>query len=443
MGTRRDFVVKPRETPGGTVTIPGDKSVTHRIFLLGSWASGTTRVRGANRGDDCMRTLAAMRSLGVEVEDDGVTITLRGRDGAFAVPDGPLDMGNSGTGTRLLAGLLATQKFSSTLTGDESLKTRPMGRVVTPLRKMGAVITGNRDGSLLPITIEGGALEGIEYSTPVASAQVKSAVLLAGLGAAGETVVTEPAHSRDHTERMMAAMGADIVCEGTSVRLQGGGALRGLEMEVGGDPSSAAFLIVAGLLIPDAEIAVDGLLDNPTRTAFLDVLDRMGANLERIPLGDEGPEKRVRVIARYGPLRATEVSGAEIPALIDEIPILAVAGATARGNFRVRDAAELRVKESDRIATTVAMLRAFGVEADEDEDGFVLQGPKPGKKNLKGAKIDAAKDHRIAMAAVVAALAAKGKSRIEDVACVETSFPEFLDLFRALGLEQSIRLEEK
>lgn len=434
-----NFQIKPgSEPPNGVARIPGDKSVTHRAFLLGALAEGETVISGANRGDDCMRTAAALRQLGVSIREEESRFIVEGSGGQFNRSDSPLDMGNSGTGTRLLSGLLAGQPFSTTLDGDESLRERPMGRIVRPLREMGAKVTGRRDGSLLPLTIEGGDLQGIRYKTPVASAQVKSAVLLAGLLARGTTELIEPALSRDHTEKMVAYLGGAIKRDGLAVRVEGGGTLRGAPIEVGGDPSSAAFLIVAALIIPGAEITVEGVLDNPTRTAFLDALARMGGDITRESMPVQGPEGTLRVTVRHSTLKAIDIGGDEIPALIDEVPILAVAGAHANGAFRVMDAGELRVKESDRIKTTVDFLRRFGADAHEEGDGFVIGGSYK-KKQLKGATVSSGGDHRIAMAAAVIALAAKGKSTIRDVDCVGTSFPEFLPLLAGLGLGEAIR----
>ncbi len=436
-----EFRLSSGAVPQGVVPIPGDKSITHRAFLLGASATGETVVRGANRGDDCMRTVNALRALGVVIDEEDGIFRVQGCAGRLRSPGAPLDMGNSGTGTRLLAGLLARQSFPTTIDGDESMRTRPMGRIVHPLRLMGASITGERDGSLLPLTISGEALHGIRYETPVASAQVKSAILLAGLGAEGETVLVEPTRSRDHTERLIAYMGGAIETEGTTVRLQGGSLLSGAPIDVGGDPSSAAFLIVAGLIVPGGDVCVEGILSNPTRTAFLNVLDRMGADLVREPMESEGPEELIRVRARAGVLKGTEIGGAEVPLLIDEIPILAMAGAVCRGVFRVSDSAELRLKESDRIALIVEVLSRFGLAVDEQKDGFLLRGAGAEGK-IKGATIASGGDHRIAMAATILALAARGKSRIKDVSCVDTSFPEFVDLLGRVGLGKALTRKE-
>ncbi len=433
-----NFQIKPgNRPPAGVIRIPGDKSVTHRAFLLGAMAVGETEISGANRGDDCMRTAGALRQLGVSIHDDGERFIVHGAGGRLKRSEGDLDLGNSGTGTRLLSGVLAGQPFATTLNGDESLRDRPMGRIVRPLREMGAKISGRRDGSLLPLTIEGGDLKGIRYRTPVASAQVKSAVLLAGLLARGSTELIEPALSRDHTEKMIAYLGGPIARDGLAVRVEGGGTMQGAPIDVGGDPSSAAFLIVTALIIPGAEITVEGILDNPTRTAFLDALVRMGADITREPMPVQGPEATLRVTVRHSMLSAVDIGGDEIPALIDEIPVLAVAGAHANGAFRVKDAGELRVKESDRIKTTVDFLRQFGADAHEEGDGFVIGGSYR-KKQLKGATVNSGGDHRIAMASAVIALAAKGKSTIRDVDCVATSFPEFLPLLTGIGLGDAV-----
>ncbi len=432
-----DYRIFPGRAPEGTVTIPGDKSVTHRAFLLGALASGDTVIAGANRGDDCLRTAAALRALGVVIDDDGERFVVHGAAGRFAPAPRDIDMGNSGTGARLLSGLVAGQPFPTTLDGDASLRERPMGRVVRPLRLMGAVIDGRRDGSLLPLTIRGGDLRGIRYETKVASAQVKSAILLAGLFADGVTEVVEPALSRDHTEKMIVYLGGPLERTGDAVRVTGGASLKGAPIDVGGDPSSAAFLIVAGLIVPGGKVTVEGILDNPTRTAYLDVLEEMGGKITREAIAGDGPEPAMRVTAEESDLKAIDLGGDRIPALIDEIPVLAVAGSRAKGAFRVRDASELRVKESDRITATVRFLSAFGVDIREEEDGFVIGGNYR-KGPFKGAKVSSGGDHRIAMAAVVAALAAKGKSVVSDVACVATSFPLFLPLLGRLGLEGAV-----
>jgi len=385
-----------------------------------------------------MATAEALRRLGVEIGREAEGLLVRGREGRLSPPEGPLDMGNSGTGARLLAGLLAGQPFAATIDGDQSLRGRPMGRIAGPLREMGASVEGREGGDRLPLTIRGGNLRGIRYETPVASAQIKSAVLLAGLFAEGKTEVIEPGPSRDHTERMIAYLGGKIECGPLRAALTGGQMLEGRRIDVGGDPSSAAFFVTAGLIVPGAELTVEGILNNPRRTAYLDVLERMGGRIVREPVSTCGPEERMNVTVSGSALRGAEIGGEEVPRLIDEIPVLAVAGALASGEFLVRDAEELRVKESDRIVRIVQMLRAFGASVEERPDGFLLRGG-----SLRGGRVESGGDHRIAMAAAVAGLAAAGETVVEDVACVSTSLPEFLPIWRKLGVTAATLEEER
>ena len=433
----RRYRIRSGASPVGTILIPGDKSVTHRAFLFGALAAGETVIVAPNRGADCLATAAALRRLGVSIIEKENRFVVDGRRGLLTEADEPLDMGNSGTGARLLAGLLAGQPFCSILDGDDSLRRRPMGRIVGPLRSMGARIDGREGGKLLPLTIHGGRLKGIRYETPVASAQIKSAVLLAGLGAEGKTEVIEPGRSRDHTERMIAYLGGAIERDGLAVSIEGGTELQGARIDVGGDPSSSAFFVVAALITPGGDVTVEGILDNPTRTAFLDVLEGMGGRIDRIPVETVGPEKRMNVRARESALTGGEIGGGIVPRLIDEIPVLAVAGACSSGTFRVRDAHELRVKESDRIDSVVKTLTAFGVDVEESDDGFVFEGGSP----LAGARIDSGGDHRIAMSAAVAGLVARGETVVEGTGCVATSLPEFLTLGRSIGLGEAWREE--
>jgi len=433
------YRVHPAGPPRGAATIPGDKSITHRGLILGALAEGETVLAAPNRGADCLSTAEALRRLGVAVEIGPDRFTVVGRPGALVAPDRPLDLGNSGTGIRLIAGALAGQPFATTLDGDASLRGRPMGRIVEPLRAMGATIDGEAGGERLPLTIHGGGLRGVTWRTKVASAQVKSAILLAGLSAEGRTEVIEPGPSRDHTEKMIAYFGGTVDLGPLSAAVTGGQRLRGTPIDVGADPSSAAFYVVAGLIIPGADLVVRGIVDNRTRTAFLDVLERMGGRIERRPVETVGPEPRMDVRIRASKLRSTEIAGDEVPRLIDEIPILAVAGASAEPGERlvVRDAAELRVKESDRIRKSVELVTAFGAKAREHPDGFDVDGGR-----LTGTRVDSGGDHRIAMAAAVAGLAAaEGETIVDDVACVGTSLPEFLPLWASFGLGGAIVLE--
>ena len=443
------FIVKPASAPlAGQVTVPGDKSIGHRALLFGALASGDNRVRGLSDGADNAATLAAIRALGVVVDehDDELIIHGVGPDGlepAAAV----IDCGNSGTSMRLLCGLLAGQRFGSSLSGDASLRRRPMRRVVDPLAAMGAQVSGAAgavaDELYPPLVVAGrgqGTISAIDYRLPIASAQVKSALILAALYGDGCTRIVEPGRSRNHTEIMLAHMGAPVVaCGGGVIEVDPRAwdrQLEGADVVVPGDPSSAAFLVVAGL-IAGAEVRIDNVGVNPTRTGFLDVVAAMSAVVERSAReGDGGePTADLRVAGAGDGLRAAIIAGDLTVRSIDEVPILAVLAARAEGDTEFRDAAELRVKESDRIATTCAMLRSLGVTVDERPDGFTVTGSQ---RPLSGGRINARGDHRIAMAAAVAALTAADDVRIDDVANVATSFPSFVATLRALGADVTV-----
>jgi 3-phosphoshikimate 1-carboxyvinyltransferase len=427
-----NFRVRPVRRLAGTVEVPGDKSVSHRAALLGALADGVTEVQGYLEGEDCLRTLTAIQMMGVEVTKKGpghYRIAGAGLSG-LAEPGNVVDCGNSGTTARLLIGVLAGQPFWTLLTGDDSLRRRPMKRVVEPLTRMGATIVGRADGSRLPLAVRGADRpRALSYETPVASAQVKSAILLAGLRADGPVTVTEPAPSRDHSEVMLRAFGARLERRDRSVTLHPG-PLRATAVQVPGDISSAAFLLVAGAIVPDARVTVTGVGVNPTRTGLLDVLAAM-----RIPVGsaaaDVAPEgERIAALSvESAEPVATTVAGPLIPRLIDEIPVLAVLAATARGVTEIRDAGELRVKESDRIAALQRELGKMGVRVEERPDGMVV----PGGQRFRGAHVASGGDHRMAMALAVAALVAEGETVIDDVECVQTSFPTFVDLVNALA----------
>jgi len=429
------FVVSPSRLTSGALTVPGDKSVSHRALLFGSIAEGRTEVTGFLPGEDCLATLAAMRAMGVPVESVSATeihidgVGLHG----LAAPATALDLGNSGTAMRLMAGLLAGQSFDSVLTGDASLSARPMGRIIRPLGEMGAVI-GSRDGKP-PLEIAGrGGLGAIDYTMPVASAQVKSAVLLAGLYADGVTRVTEPAVTRNHTELMLAAMGVPVRCENGCVSLEGGPRLEGCPIVVPADLSSASFVILAALLSRDADVLIRGVGINPTRTGVIDVLRTMGADIrlenERL-LGRE-PAADIRV--RASELRGGPVDPALVSLAIDEFPVLFVAAAAARGRTVFSGLAELRVKESDRIAAMAAGLQALGVSVDETPDGAVIDGGRIG-----GGEVDSYGDHRVAMSLAVAGTVADGPVTVRDVAAVDTSFPGFAALLGSLGADLEVR----
>ncbi|MGC8835298.1 MAG: 3-phosphoshikimate 1-carboxyvinyltransferase, partial [Armatimonadota bacterium] len=400
-------------------------------------SAGTTTVRGYLASQDCLNTLRCMQFLGAEVSVDTepglapgtcrVEILGRGSTGLSEPPD-ILDVGNSGTGIRLISGVLAGQPFFSVITGDEQVRRRPMRRIVEPLRMMGAEVWGRANGSLAPLAVRGGGLKGIRYRSPVASAQVKSALLLAGLFAEGETVVEEPAKSRDHTERIMPVFGAELRVEGNTVAVKGGAELLGRQLNVPGDFSSAAYFIVAALLVPDSDLVIENVGVNPTRTGLLDVLQEMGGDVRIANVRDEAGEPVGDIAVRTSQLRGVQIGGAVIPRLLDEVPILAVAAAYAEGETTVRDAQELRVKETDRLRTTVEMIRALGGEAEETEDGLRVHGTG----RLKGGECDSYGDHRIAMSAAVAGLAADSETRVLNTECIATSFPGFGEMLRDL-----------
>jgi 3-phosphoshikimate 1-carboxyvinyltransferase len=410
----------------GTVRTPGDKSISHRVLLIGALAPGTSTVRGLSDGDDVLRTMAAVSALGARVSRRGAEVRVEG--GSLSPPPGPVDCGNSGTGMRLLAGVAAGLSGGTVLVGDESLSSRPMDRVAVPLRAMGATVEGRGERCLPPLTVTGGALHGIEWQPPVASAQVKSAILLAGLSASGETVVREPVATRAHTEELLAEAGADVtvVSEGTGrlVRLRPS-VLRPLDVDVPGDPSQAAFWVVAGCLVPGSEVTVERVYAGPARSGFVDVLRRMGARVTVVPR-----DGAVDLVARAGPLRATTVEAAEIPSL-DEVPVLAVAAAAAQGTTWFRGLGELRVKETDRLAAVARLVQALGAGAEVRGEDLYVRGVGPAG-TLAVARTHSGGDHRMAMAAAVAALVA-GEGEIDDFGCVSTSYPRFLGDLRALG----------
>ena len=420
----------------GRMRVPGDKSISHRALLFAALASGPSRLWWLADGDDVVRSRAAIEALGVKVRDGagsageavvagervGPVVTVRGAgfDG-LCEPEAIIDCGNSGTSIRLLAGILAGRPFHSVLTGDSSISRRPMGRVVEPLRLMGAQIDGRDGGRLTPLAIRGGGLSGMRHELPVASAQVKTALLLAGLQAAGETEVTEPALSRDHTERLLPAMGAALHGIPGGVRVEPArGGLTPINLAVPGDPSAAAFFVVGACVTPGSELVVEDVCLNPTRIGFVDVLHRMGADVEVVVKEERGGEPVGDIRAAAGPLRATTMAGDEIPRVIDEIPALAVAAAFAAGTTEVADAAELRVKESDRIGTIAQELSQLGLPVEPTADGLVITGGTP-----HGALLKSHGDHRIAMAAAIAANACDGPSTVRGWRAVASSYPGF------------------
>jgi len=425
--------VTPVRRLEGVVQVPGDKSISHRAALFGGLAKGQTEITGFLEGEDCLGTIGAVRALGVEVARRGPGHYLVDGVGLSGLrePDDVIDCGNSGTTARLLMGILAGQPFWTVLTGDDSLRRRPMSRVAEPLRRMGATVVGRGGGGRLPLAVGGARpLRALTYASPVASAQVKTALVLAGLWADGAVTVTEPAVSRDHTERMLAAFGARINVERRSVTITPGDELRGQPVAVPGDISSAAFLLVAGLIVPGARVTVRNVGANPTRTGLLDVLSAMGATLAFGTAGGGGAgEPACDLTVTGSPLRAGTVGGDLIPRLIDEVPALAVAACLAEGVTRIRDAAELRVKESDRIRAIATELARMGAEITELPDGLEIRGGR----RLRGAAVSSGGDHRMAMALVVAGLVAEGPSVVADTACIATSFPEFPAAINALA----------
>lgn len=413
----------------GSITVPGDKSVSHRSVMLGALADGVTHVTGFLMGEDCLSTIDCFRKMGVRIDvGDDHTVTVHGVGlHGLTAPIERLYTGNSGTTTRLISGILSGQSFASTLTGDASIEKRPMGRIITPLRQMGAVISGV-DDKFCPLAIEPGKLHGITYTLPVASAQLKSAILLAGLYADSPTTVIEPAPSRDHTERMLRAMGCRVDTDGCRITVYPPDHLTARDVAVPADISSAAFFLVAGAIVPDSEITVRNVGINPTRDGVLEVLRAMGADLTLTNRRDDG-EPVCNITVRTSQLHGTQIGGALIPRLIDELPVLAVAAACAQGETVIRDAAELKVKESNRIAAMVRELTRAGADVTETDDGMIIRGGKP----LHGAAFETYHDHRIAMSMATCALVCAGQSDIADDGVVAISYPDFFDALRRLG----------
>ena len=421
-------------TPGrplkGTIAVPGDKSVTHRAIILTALAEGLSQVTDYCRGEDCLNTMRAFQSLGVRIEETPERLTVHGKGmWGLTEPFGPIDCGNSGTGIRLMAGLLAGQDFFTVLTGDESIRRRPMVRVVKPLRAMGATIAGRKGGELAPLAITGTRLKGMSYESPVASAQIKSSLLFASLYADGLTTISEPRLSRDHTERMFAYFGIPFHRDGCTVRIEGRPSIRwsGKTVVVPGDLSAAAFFIVGASIVPDSDVTVLSVGMNPTRTGLLDILRQMGAHIEVLNPREEAGEPVADLRVRSMPLRGVQIGPEQIPQTIDEFPILCVAAAVADGETVITGAEELRVKESDRIATMAAELRAMGARIEERPDGMVIQGlgRKGANGTLTGATCASHGDHRVAMSVAIGALTAAQPTQIQDTVCIETSFPNF------------------
>ncbi|MGC6465024.1 MAG: 3-phosphoshikimate 1-carboxyvinyltransferase [Akkermansiaceae bacterium] len=423
--------IKVGPSPGisGELEVPGDKSISHRAAILAGLSDGSCKVENFLPSEDCVNTLRAMGQLGVSYEvtrgsdEQPLDLQITGCGGTLFAPANELDCGNSGTGMRLLAGVLAAQNFDSVLVGDESLSGRPMGRVMTPLEMMGAKIeTRGAKPGCAPLHIHGGTLKPITYEMPMASAQVKSAVLLAGLFAPEVTTVIQPATNRDHSERLLNYFGVEVKTEGNVISLAGGQSVKARDLYVPGDISSAAFWVVAAASQPGSRLVIKNVGLNPTRTAILTVLRRMGARINEEVLFEDGGEPRGLIEVIGGELEGTEILKEEVPNLIDEVPILSVAGALAKGKTSIRNASELRVKETDRIETTARNLRAMGGEVEEFEDGMVITGGQ----SLRGAAVKSYGDHRIAMAFAIAGLLAEdGETTIEGTECIATSYPTF------------------
>ena len=421
--------IKKQTNLRGMLMVPGDKSISHRAVMFGSLAKGTTRISHFLEGADCLSTIACFRKMGIDIERNASEILVHGKGlHGLSAPDGILDVGNSGTTTRLISGILAGQNFTSELDGDDSIRTRPMKRIMTPLTSMGADITSKRDNGCAPLVIDGKTLHGIHYDSPVASAQIKSCVLLAGMYADSITSVTEPFLSRNHTEIMLNYFGAKVTSEGTTASIVPEPALNGREIQVPGDISSAAYFIAAGLLTPGSEILLKNVGINPTRAGILKVCMDMGADITLLNESTEG-EPTADLLIRTSNLKGTTIEGGIIPTLIDEIPMIAVMAAFADGTTVIRDAQELKVKESDRITVMVDNLKRMGADIEGTEDGMIIHGGKP----LHGAVIDSHLDHRVAMSFAVAGTICDGTMDILNGDCVNISYPEFYNDLYSLG----------
>lgn len=415
----------------GEIEIPGDKSISHRAIMFGSLAKGTTEVTHFLQGADCLSTISCFQKLGIEIENTQEKIIIHGKGlQGLSAPTDILDCGNSGTTTRLISGILSGQNFTSTLTGDASIQKRPMKRIMDPLRQMGADITSVHDNNCAPLMIKGSNLHGIHYHSPIASAQVKSSILLAGLYAEGETRVTEPYISRNHSEIMLSHFGANVRTEGTTAILLPDPILEGQKIAVPGDISSAAYFIAAGLLVPGSEILLKNVGINPTRDGILRVAKEMGGEIELLNMNTDNGEPTADLLVKFSALHGITIGGEIIPTLIDEVPIIAIMAAFARGTTVIKDAAELKVKESNRIQVMVDNLKAMGADIESTDDGMIIHGGK----DLHGAIIDSHMDHRIAMSFAIASLLADGHTTILDKNCVDISFPTFYqDLDRLAG----------
>lgn len=414
-------IILPARSVSGSITLPGDKSISHRYAMIASIAQGDSRIQNYSTGADCHSTLNALRALGVPVEENGADVVIRGRglDGLHE-PTAALDAGNSGSTIRMLSGILAAQPFTTSIGGDESLSRRPMARIIAPLARMGASIAA-RDGRFPPLEIRGARLHNIDYTLPVPSAQVKTCVLFAGLFAEGQTIVREPVRSRDHTEVALREFGADLRVDRKTITLAGRPTLTARDLVVPSDLSSAAFFIVAALLLPGSRLTIRGVGLNPTRSTLLDFLVSMGAAIRITSVESRNGELAGDLLVTSSPIRGGVIEKETTAALIDEIPVLAILGAASDQGLTIRDAAELRIKETDRIATIVENLRRMGIQAEELPDGLIV----PGRQRFHAAQLDSFGDHRIAMAFAIAALCADGQSTIHGAEAASVSFPEF------------------
>lgn len=429
----KHLVAQPGRSLRGRASVPGDKSVSHRALLLGAIAEGSSQIENFLPAADCQATVHAVKALGIRVDELASTsLVIHGRGlHGLGEPEDIVDCARSGTTMRLLAGILAGQAFTSVISGRAQLRRRPMGRIADPLRRMGATILGRDGGRRPPLAIQGGNLQGIDYVLPLASAQVKSAILLAGLYAKGPTTLHEPGPARDHTERMLLARGGLLEIEGSSIQISPRRSLQAIDTTVPGDFSSAAFLLVAATLVPDSEITLEGVGINPTRTGLLEALQAMGGDLALDNRRVVGGEPVADLTIRSADLHSTEIGGDQVVRMIDEFPILAVAATQAHGETVIRDAAELRVKETDRIATTVQELQCLGAEIEPRPDGMVVRGPTA----LTGTTVSSHGDHRLAMALTIAGLLSAGKTTVQDTACIGDSFPGFPDTLKHLQSE--------
>lgn len=419
----------PHRPVHGQLQIPGDKSISHRAIMLGAIAKGTTTIEGFLTGDDCLRTIDIFKQLGVEIILDGTNVTIDspGIEG-WTPPDAPLYCGNSGTTARLMLGILASSGITASLTGDDSLSKRPMDRVVKPLQQMGAQIEAESDELVLPLTVTGKTLQPIHYKSPVASAQVKSAILFAGLQTEGVTSVEEDAISRDHTEQMLRYFGANVSTEHMTASIQKGKPLVGKHVEVPGDISSAAFFLVAAALVEGSSLTLERVGLNETRTGIMDVLQQMGANIQVVNASTENGEAIGDIQIEYAPLTGIEIGGEIIPRLIDELPIIALLATQAEGKTVIKNAEELRVKETDRILAVTTELSKIGANIEATADGMIIHG----RTQLTGGKMDSYGDHRLGMMAGIASLITKDAVTIEDAACIDISYPTFFEHLRTV-----------